>query len=88
VIAPPVKKATVLVIDDEVQIRRLLRLCLERNGYEVIEAVTGDQGIQEAILHNPDAVLLDLGLPDLDGLVVLKRLSEWSQTPVLVVSVR
>ncbi len=87
-IVPAAKKSTVLVIEDEVQIRRLLRLCLERNGYQVIEAVTGDQGIHEAVLHSPDAVLLDLGLPDLDGLLVLKRLREWSQVPVLVVSVR
>lgn len=87
-IASADKKTTVLVIDDEVQIRRLLRLCLERNGYQVIEAATGDQGIHEAVLHNPDAVLLDLGLPDLDGMLVLKRLREWSQIPILVVSVR
>ena len=82
------QKSTVLVIEDEPQIRRLLRLCLERNGYGVIEAVNGDQGLNEAIAHHPDAVLLDLGLPDVDGLAVLKRLREWSQVPVLVVSVR
>lgn len=82
------KKSTVLVIEDEVQIRRLLRLCLERDGYEVLEAATGDQGLGEAVRCRPNAVLLDLGLPDMDGLTVLKRLREWSQTPVLVVSVR
>lgn len=87
-IATATKKASVLIIEDEVQIRRLLRFCLERNGYQVIEAITGDQGIHEAVLHSPDAVLLDLGLPDLDGMLVLKRLREWSQTPILVVSVR
>lgn len=76
------------MIDDEPQIRRLLRVCLERNGYEVVEAATGDEGISEAIRRHPDAVLLDLGLPDVDGLTVLKRLREWSQIPVLVVSVR
>jgi two-component system KDP operon response regulator KdpE len=81
-------KSTVLVIEDESQIRRLLRVCLERNGYGVVEAATGDQGISEAIRCHPDAVLLDLGLPDIDGLTVLKRLREWSQVPVLVVSVR
>ena len=68
--------------------RRLLRICLERNGYSVVEAATGDQGISEAVRCHPDAVLLDLGLPDVDGLEVLKRLREWSQVPVLVVSVR
>jgi len=82
------KLPTVLVIEDEAQMRRLLRLCLERNGYQVVEAATGDSGIGEAIRCQPGAVLLDLGLPDMDGLVVLKRLREWSQAPVLVVSVR
>jgi two-component system KDP operon response regulator KdpE len=81
-------KSTILVIEDELQIRRLLRVCLERNGYGVVEAATGDQGISEAIRCQPDAVLLDLGLPDMDGLSVLKRLREWSQVPVLVLSVR
>ena len=85
---PDSKKAIVLVIDDEVQIRRLLRVCLEMNGYEVVEAATGASGIQEAVRCQPDIVLLDLGLPDIDGLSVLKRLREWSQAPVLVVSVR
>lgn len=83
-----VKKNIVLVIDDEVQIRRLLRVCLERNGYQVAEAGTGEEGIGEAARCAPDAVLLDLGLPDMDGLEVLKRLREWTQAPVLVVSVR
>jgi two-component system, OmpR family, KDP operon response regulator KdpE len=82
------EKKTVLVIDDEVQIRRLLRVTLEKNGYGVVEAGTGEDGIGEAARCSPDAVLLDLGLPDMDGLKVLKRLREWSQVPVLVVSVR
>jgi two-component system KDP operon response regulator KdpE len=81
-------KGTVLVIDDEPQMRRLLRICLERSGYAVLEAATGDDGIGEAVRRHPDAVLLDMGLPDMDGLEVLKRLREWSQVPVLVVSVR
>src|SRR5262249_12458036 len=85
---PTAPKKTVLVIDDEAQIRRLLRLCLERNGYAVVEAATGDEGMNEAIRCRPDAVLLDLGLPDLDGLTLLKRLREWTQVPVLVVTVR
>jgi two-component system, OmpR family, KDP operon response regulator KdpE len=85
---PDPKKTTVLVIDDEVQIRRLLRVCLEMNGYDVVEAATGQSGIEEAVRCQPDIVLLDLGLPDIDGLNVLKRLREWSQAPVLVVSVR
>jgi len=82
------KKATVLLIEDEVQIRRLLRVFLERHDYEVIEAPTGEDGIGEAARCNPDVILLDLGLPDIDGTLVLKRLREWSRVPILVVSVR
>jgi two-component system KDP operon response regulator KdpE len=84
----PPKKTGILVIDDEVQMRRLLRVCLERNGYRVSDAATGEKGIDELVLSHPDVVLLDLGLPDISGLEVLKRLREWSQTPVIVVSVR
>ncbi len=79
---------TALVIDDEVQIRRLLRQGLESRGYEVHEAETGQLGLQACAVHRPDVVLLDLGLPDMDGLAVLKRLREWSDTPVLILSVR
>lgn len=77
-----------LVIDDEIQIRRLLRACLERNGYEVIEAATGDQGLSEAIRSLPEIVILDLGLPDMDGLAVLQRLREWTNIPIVILSVR
>lgn len=79
---------TVLVIDDEIQIRRLLRLTLEANGYKVLEAGSGQDGLVEAATRHPDIVVLDLGLPDIDGVRVLKRLREWSQVPVLVLSVR
>jgi two-component system, OmpR family, KDP operon response regulator KdpE len=85
---PPIPKPTVLVIDDEVQIRRLLRVCLEANGYRVVEAATGQEGIVQAAQHPPDVVLLDLGLPDMEGVAVLKRLREWSRLPVVVLSVR
>lgn len=81
-------KSTALVIDDELQMRRLLRVCLEANGYRVTEATTGKEGIVEAAQHPPDVVLLDLGLPDMEGVAVLKRLREWSQVPVVVLSVR
>ena len=84
----PPPKATALVIDDELQIRRLLRVCLEANGYRVLEAATGQEGITQAAQWKPDVVLLDLGLPDLDGVTVLKRLREWSRVPVVVLSVR
>jgi two-component system KDP operon response regulator KdpE len=83
----PLKPAA-LVIDDELQIRRLLRVCLEANGYRVSEAATGKEGLAEAAQRPPDVVLLDLGLPDMDGVAVLKRLREWSRVPVVVLSVR
>mgnify|MGYP003608763340 CR=1 FL=1 len=79
---------TALIIDDEIQIRRLLRLALESRGYVVRDAENGRLGLQEAAFHRPDVVLLDLGLPDMDGLEVLKNLREWSSVPVLVLSVR
>jgi len=81
-------KPTVLVVDDETQIRRLLRVCLEAAGYRVEEATSGQEGITQAAQRRPDVVVLDLGLPDLDGVSVLKRLREWSQVPVVVLSVR
>jgi two-component system, OmpR family, KDP operon response regulator KdpE len=81
-------RPTALLVDDEVQIRRLLRVCLEANGYRVIEASTGQEAITEAAQRRPDVVVLDLGLPDIDGVTVLKRLREWSQVPVVVLSVR
>ena len=79
---------TVLVIDDEPPIRRLLRLTLEPQGYRVFEADNAQLGLQEAAARRPDVIILDLGLPDMDGLAALKRLREWSQTPVLVLTVR
>ena len=81
-------KPRALIIDDEVQIRRLLRVALEAAGYVVHEAEAGQLGLQASALTRPDVILLDLGLPDLDGLNVLKRLREWSQTPVVVLTVR
>ena len=81
-------KPVALVIDDEVQIRRLLRVVLESENYQVLEAETGQQGLMEIAGRRPDVILLDLGLPDMEGLVVLKRLREWSETPVLVLTVR
>ena len=77
-------KTVVLCIDDEVQMRRLIRACLERNGYEVREAATGEEGIGAAIESHPGVIILDLGLPDMDGMAVLRRLREWSKVPVIV----
>jgi two-component system KDP operon response regulator KdpE len=80
--------ATVLVIDDEKQVRKLLRIVLEEDQYRVLESESGKQGLSDVALRRPDIVLLDLGLPDIDGLAVLKRLREWSHVPVLILSVK
>jgi two-component system KDP operon response regulator KdpE len=83
----PAPKPEVLVIDDEVQLRRLLRFTLEDAGYAVREAPTGHTGLVAAAHRQPDAIVLDLGLPDLAGVDVLRRLREWTSLPVLVLSV-
>jgi two-component system KDP operon response regulator KdpE len=81
-------KPVALIIDDEVQIRRLLRVALENENYQVHESETGQQGLVEIANRKPTVILLDLGLPDMEGIEVLKRLREWSEAPVLVLSVR
>jgi two-component system KDP operon response regulator KdpE len=78
----------ILIIDDEIQLRRLLRLALESAGYRVHEAENGRLGLSEAVATRPDGIVLDLGLPDMDGTAVMRRLREWSQTPVVVLTVR
>jgi len=83
-----VARTTVLVIDDEAPIRRFLRAALTSQGYSVLESATADDGIAQASMRQPDLVLLDLGLPDLDGLDVTRRLREWSAVPILVLSAR
>ena len=80
--------STLLVIDDEPQIRKFLRISLASQGYKVLEAGTGTEGLSVAALNKPDLVVLDLGLPDMDGQQVLRELREWSAVPVLVLSVR
>lgn len=80
--------AQILIVDDEPQIRRFLRISLEINGYRVSEAASGEEAIVRTAQLRPDAVILDMGLPDMDGLEVLKRLREWTQTPVIILSVR
>jgi two-component system, OmpR family, KDP operon response regulator KdpE len=79
---------TALVIDDEPQIRKLLRLVLEQHNFRAIEAADGRSGLAEVATRRPDVVLLDLGLPDMNGLAVLERLREWTRVPVLILSVR
>jgi two-component system KDP operon response regulator KdpE len=78
----------VLVADDEPQVRRFLRTSLTSHGYRVVETESGEETVAQAKAYNPDLVLLDLGLPDLDGLSVIKRLREWSKAPVVVISAR
>jgi two-component system KDP operon response regulator KdpE len=80
--------ATVLVIEDEPQIRRFLRPTLASQGYRVVEAVTGEEGVMQAATRQPDIVILDLGLPDVDGLEVIRRLREWTAIPIIVLSAR
>ena len=78
----------VLVVEDENAIRRFLRAGLETQGYRSVEATTGEEGIAQAATSSPDVILLDLGLPDMDGLDVLRRIREWSQTPIVVLTAR
>jgi two-component system, OmpR family, KDP operon response regulator KdpE len=82
------KKTKVLIIDDEIQIRRLLRISFESENYLVEEATCGSEGIKLTPMIRPDLVILDLGLPDLDGMEVLKSIRAWSNTPVIILSVR
>jgi len=79
---------TILVVDDEPQIRRFLRTSLAAQGYEVLEADTGQDALRQAVAGHPDLIVLDLGLPDMDGVDVLHRVREWSSVPVFVLSVR
>jgi two-component system KDP operon response regulator KdpE len=81
-------KATVLLIEDDPQIRRFLRATLSSQGYRLIEASAGEEGISLAASQRPDLIILDLGLPDLDGLTVARRIREWASTPILVLSAR
>jgi two-component system KDP operon response regulator KdpE len=78
----------VLVVDDEVAIRRFLRVALNGQGFVVSEAATGQDALQALTLERPDLLILDLGLPDMDGVEVTRRLREWSQVPVIILSVR
>lgn len=78
----------ILVVDDEPQIRRLLRTSLGAHQYQVLEAASGQEALSKAVEERPDLLILDLGLPDMDGLDVVARLREWSDVPVIVLSVR
>lgn len=78
----------VLIVDDERALRRTLRASLAANGFTVIEAGTGAEAIANASAHRPDLIVLDLGLPDLEGFEVTRRLREWTSAPILILSVR
>src|SRR6266581_8948835 len=80
--------STILLIEDELPIRRFLRASLTGNGYHLVEAETGEQGVRLAAQQPPDLVILDLGLPDMDGQEVLRRLREWLRAPIIILSVR
>lgn len=79
---------TILVIDDELQIRRLLDITLSANGYNIINSDKGKTGLVEAATHNPSLIILDLGLPDVDGQEILTKLREWYTRPIIILSVR
>src|SRR5262245_58835873 len=78
----------ILIVEDELPLRRLLRVTLEEGGYRLMEMDTGQAAIRAAAQQPPDLVILDLGLPDLDGLEVLARLREWLEAPVIILSAR
>jgi two-component system KDP operon response regulator KdpE len=81
-------KPLILVVEDESQMRTFVRLALTAHGYRVLEVGTGQEGLQQAAAHTPDLILLDLGLPDLEGLEVTQRLREWSIAPIIIISAR
>src|SRR5881392_3021320 len=78
----------ILVIEDEPPLQKFLRVSLESQNYRVIEATRGEHGLRHAAMSQPDLIILDLGLPDLDGIEVTRRLREWSKIPIIVVSAR
>jgi len=81
-------KGLVLLVEDEIQMRRFLKVALESDGYRFVEAGTAGEGLSQAATRNPAVVLLDLGLPDMDGLEFIRRVREWSQVPIIVISAR
>ena len=78
----------ILIIEDELQIRRLLEITLSASGYKIIQSVNGKEGLVDAATYNPSLIILDLGLPDIDGQEILKKLREWFNKPIIILSVR
>ena len=81
-------RSTILVVEDEPEIRRFLRSSLGADGYRVVEAESGSRGAIDAGTHKPDLAIVDLGLPDIDGIEVIRRIRSWSPMPILVLSAR
>jgi len=81
-------KNTIIIIDDEAQIRKILSIALESSGYKIVEAETGKEGIIQVATWHPQLVILDIGLPDMDGFSVIKELRVWTNVPVIILSVR
>jgi two-component system KDP operon response regulator KdpE len=81
-------RPTILIIEDEPPLQKFLRVTLSNQNYNVIEAMRGEEGLRHASTSNPDLIILDLGLPDIDGVEVTKRLREWSAIPIIIVSAR
>lgn len=80
--------ARILVVDDEREILAMLRVALKGHGYKVFEAPTGQEGLNQAVAYRPDVIILDLGLPDMDGMQVITKIREWSKVPVIILSAR
>lgn len=85
---PVVAHPVVLLIEDEPQIRRFLRAALDSQGFRMVEAATGEEGVTAAATRQPEILILDLGLPDMDGIEVIRRVREWSTVPIIVLSAR
>lgn len=81
-------KVTILVVEDDASVRNLISTTLKAHDYRFITAATGESAVMEAASHNPDILLLDLGLPDLDGVEVIRRIRSWSNAPIIVISAR
>lgn len=81
-------KVRVMIVDDEPSVRRFLRRSLLAHGYDALEAQSGEEALNLAVLNQPDLIILDLGLPDMSGINVLQRIREWSQTPIIILSVK
>lgn len=81
-------KTLIEVVEDDAPIRSLITVTLKANGYRYLTAETGQTAVMQAASHNPDVILLDLGLPDMDGVEVIRRIRSWSETPIIVISAR